>query len=145
MKKRVGDPWMPADQYGKSLSGLSLNLLVVDIEIAVAFQTEVLGSKIIYSDPDVAILEAHGSSWMLHADHTYNEHPLSGSLRPELARGIGAEIRLHGCNPDNAEAEARKRGDTVLAGTIDKPHGLREAYLIDPDGYIWVPDIAVKS
>ena len=62
MKKRIGDPWMPADQYGKSLSGLGLSLLVVDIEIAVAFQTEVRGAKVIYSDPYMAILEAQGSN-----------------------------------------------------------------------------------
>ena len=62
MKKRIGDPWMPADQYGKSLSGLGLSLLVVDIEIAVAFQTEVRGAKVIYSDSDMAILEAQGSN-----------------------------------------------------------------------------------
>ena len=62
MKKRIGDLWMPADQYGKSLSGLGLSLLVVDIEIAVAFQTEVRGAKVIYSAPDMAILEAQGSN-----------------------------------------------------------------------------------
>lgn len=81
---------------------------------------------------------------MLHADHTYSDHPLSGSLQTKLARGIGTEIRLHGCNPDDAEVKARKRGDTVLAGTMDKPHGLREVYLINPDGYVWVPDVAVN-
>ena len=62
MKKRIGDPWMPADQYGKSLSGLGLSLLVFDIEIADAFQTEVRGAKVIYSDPVMAILEAQGSN-----------------------------------------------------------------------------------
>ena len=24
---------------------------------------------------------------------------------------------------------------------MDKPHGLREAYLVDVDGYVWVPDV----
>lgn len=132
---------MPASDYGKSLTGLSLNLLVVDIQKSVQFQTEVLGARVVYSDPDFALLEAHGSSWMLHADHTYNDHPLRASLRPELARGVGAEFRLHGCDPDRAEAAARNRGDPVLASTMDKPHGLREVYLIDPDGYLWVADI----
>ncbi len=28
MKLRTGDPWMPAPQYSRSLSGLTLNLLV---------------------------------------------------------------------------------------------------------------------
>jgi hypothetical protein len=53
---------MPADQYGKSLSGLGLNFLLVDIETAVAYQTESLGAKVIYSDPDIAILEAQCSN-----------------------------------------------------------------------------------
>jgi len=54
------------------------------------------------------------------------------------------EIRLHGCDPDQAEARPRKRGDTVLAGTVDKPHGLREVYLVDPDGYLWMPNVPVR-
>jgi len=144
MKKRLGDAWMPADEYGKSLSGLGINLLVNEIDRAIDFQTAVLNAQVVYSDPDFAVLQACGSRWMLHADHTYSDHPLGGSLHPKLARGIGVEIRLHGCDPDKAEAAARVRGDTVLAGAMDKPHGLREAYLIDPDGYIWVPDTPLK-
>jgi len=54
------------------------------------------------------------------------------------------EIRLHGCDPDQTEARPRKRGDTVLAGTVDKPHGLREVYLVDPDGYLWMPNVPVR-
>lgn len=143
MKKRKAEPWMSAAEYGKSLAGLGLNLLVEDIDRAIGFQTNVLGAAVIYSDPDFAVMEAQGSSWMLHADHTYSDHPLKGSLDKDIARGVGAEIRLHGCDPDRAEAAARARGDTVLAGTMDKPHGLREVYLIDPDGYVWVPDVPV--
>jgi hypothetical protein len=26
-----------------------------------------------------------------------------------------------------------------LAASEDKPHGLRECYLLDPEGYVWVP------
>ncbi len=145
VKKRTGEPWMPAPDYGRSLNGLGVNLLVEDMERALDFQTTVLAATVVYSDPDFAVLEAQGSSWMLHADHTYADHPLHGSLRPELPRGIGAELRLHGCDPDWAEAQARARGDTVLAGALDKPHGLREAYIIDPDGYVWVPDVPTAA
>ena len=60
---------MPADKYDKSLSGLALNFLLVDIETAVAYQTESLGAKVIYSDLDITILEAKCSNWILHADH----------------------------------------------------------------------------
>lgn len=145
MKLRTGDPWMPADAYGRSLRGLTINLLVADIARSVAFQTEVLGAEVVYADPDFAVLSGFGSEWMVHADHTYADHPLSGSLSPEIVRGVGVELRLHGCDPDAAEARARARGDIVLAGAIDKPHGLREAFLVDPDGYLWVPDIPKRQ
>ncbi len=32
----------------------------------------------------------------------------------------------------------------VLAGAMDKPHGLREAYILDDSGYLWVPDVPAK-
>lgn len=144
-KLREGDPWMPAPDYGKSLKGLGVNLLVENIDNAVAFETEVLGAEVVYADPDFAVLKGFGAEWMLHADHTYSDHPLRGNLDEGLARGVGVELRLHGCDPDEAEARARARGDMVLAGAIDKPHGLREAYIIDPDGYVWVPDVPVSD
>lgn len=141
MKLRTSEPWMPAPEYGRSLSGLTVNLLVRDIETALAFQREVLGAEIVYSDPDFAVLRSRDAEWMLHADHTYRDHPLYGSLSGELARGIGSELRLHGRDPDEAEQAAREHGYTVLDGASDKPHGLREAYIVDPDGYLWVPDV----
>ena len=52
MKLRTSKPWMPAPEYGRSLSGLTVNLLVRDIETALAFQRQVLGAEIVYSDPD---------------------------------------------------------------------------------------------
>jgi len=55
------------------------------------------------------------------------------------ARGAGIELRLYGTDPDAAEGRAREAGAIVLAGAIDKPHGLREAYILDGDGYVWVP------
>jgi len=141
MKLREGDPWMSADEYGRSLTGLGINLLVVDMKRALEFQTNVLEAEIVYADPDFAVLKGYGANWMLHADHTYSDHPLKGSLRPDIARGIGVELRLHGCNPDQAEERARNHHSTVLAGAMDKPHGLREAYIVDPDGYVWVVDV----
>ena len=34
-----------------------------------------------------------------------------------------------------------EKGFQVLAGATDKPHGLREAYIEGPDGYVWVADV----
>ena len=132
---------MPADEYGRTLTGFGVNLLVPEIERALRFQTAVLEAEIVYADPDFAVLRGHGAEWMFHADHTYRDHPLYGSLGSELARGVGIELRLHGCDPDAAERRARDLGYTVFAGAMDKPHGLREAYLLDEDGYLWVPDV----
>lgn len=145
MKLRTEDPWMPAPAYGRSLRGLTVNLLVQDIGTSLVFQQDVLGAEIVYSDPDIAVLRFRDAEWMLHADHTYEDHPLHGSLSSDIPRGIGTELRLHGRDPDKAETAARELGYTILEGASDKPHGLREAYVIDPDGYTWVPDIPTAA
>lgn len=145
MKLRTGDPWMPARDYGRTLKALSVNLLVRDIEKALHFQREVLGATVVYSDPDFAVARSCGAEWMLHADHTYESHPLARAAAARERRGIGVELRLHGCDPDQAEAAARRLGFEVLASTTDKPHGLREAFLVDADGYIWVPDVPTAT
>lgn len=145
MKLRTADPFMPATEYGRALTGLSINLLVRDIEKALLFQREVLGTTVVYGDPDFAVLEWRGTQWMLHADHTYDKHPLQSRIASVDGRGAGAELRLHGCDPDQAEAAARRLGFYVLAPATDKPHGLREAFLVDSDGYVWVPDVHTKG
>ncbi len=145
MKKRTNDPWMPAGDYGRSLTGMGVNLLVKDVERALTFQRQVLGAAVVYSDPDFAVVCAQGSEWMFHADHTYLDHPMTGAVAGVEARGVGVELRLHGCDPDRAEQAAREHGFTVLDGAADKPHGLREAFLIDDDGYVWVPDVPVRQ
>ena len=42
--------------------------------------------------------------------------------------------------PDAAVAAAPPAGYDVLDPAADKPHGLREAYILDADGYVWVSD-----
>ena len=86
-------------------------------------------------------MQAFGSEWMLHADHTYDRHPINEILSECPPRGIGIEIRLYGRNPDEAEAIAQALGFEVLASASDKPHGLRETYIVDQDGYLWVPGV----
>jgi catechol 2,3-dioxygenase-like lactoylglutathione lyase family enzyme len=138
-KLRRGEPFMAADAYGRSLSGMGVNLLVRDIARAVAFQREVLGCTAVYADPDFAVMRHGGGEWMLHADHTFADHPLLALTGDGALRGVGVELRLYAADPDACEARARARGHTVLAPCRDKPHGLRECVLIDPDGYAWVP------
>ena len=142
-------PWMPADEYGRSLGGFSFNLLVRNVAKAIAFQRGVLGAVVVYSDADFAVLRRAlpGATveWMLHADHTYGDHPLLALTGDNALRGVGVELRLHGLDPDAAASTAHKLDFTVLQAPADKPHGLREAYIVDPDGYVWVPDVPIRK
>lgn len=135
-----------AAAFGRALGpGLGINLLVADVERAARFQAAVLGAAVDYWERDFAILRAQGAVWMLHSDRAYRSHPLSGLARAAEGRGAGAELRLYGRDPDAAEAAARALGGTVLAGAADKPHGVREAYILDPEGYCWVPTVATPG
>ncbi|MGI9605179.1 MAG: VOC family protein [Acidimicrobiales bacterium] len=144
MKKRPDDqqPFEDPPVYGRSLAGLQLNLLVDDMAAAVRFHLDVLQVNLRYHDPDIAIAEGYGTSWMVHSDHTYDKHPLHAvAVSGRTARGAGLEIRLHGCDPDAAAARAIAHGYTVFDGPRDQPdHGLREAHIRDAAGYMWVPD-----
>lgn len=144
--KRTKQPWMNADDYGRSIpSGLSVNLLVTDMEAAINFQRQVLGCEIVYDDEDFAVVRGYGAEWLLHTDHTYDDHPMIGILDGAEVRGQGVEIRLYGCDPDGAEARARAGDHIVLQGSMDKPHGLRECFLVGPDGYVWVPGVPLAK
>ncbi|MEZ4494556.1 MAG: VOC family protein [Dehalococcoidia bacterium] len=140
MKLRTGDPWMSAIDYSRSLHGLSINLLVASIEPAVRFGTEVIGAEAVYSDPDFAVMVYAGQEWMLHADHTYEAHPHAMRMHDAGARGAGLEIRIHGRSPDEAARAATALGCEILTPPADKAHGMRETYILDPDGYTWVVD-----
>ncbi|MBZ9921894.1 hypothetical protein LB579_29830, partial [Mesorhizobium sp. BR1-1-7] len=113
--------------------------LVSDMAAMEAFCRDVLGADIIYADEDFAAIELLGSVFMLHADHSYLDNAMTGTIAGAETRGAGIELRLYGANPDAVEAAARDHGHIVLAGAIDKPHGLRESYVVGPDGYIFVP------
>ncbi|TPK40651.1 hypothetical protein [Mesorhizobium sp. B2-5-3] len=138
--KRTRTPWMKAGDFGRSLArGIGVNLLVSDMAAMEAFCRDVLGADIIYADEDFAAIELLGSVFMLHADHSYLDNAMTGTIAGAETRGAGVELRLYGANPDAVEAAAREHGHIVLAGAIDKPHGLRESYVVGPDGYIFVP------
>jgi catechol 2,3-dioxygenase-like lactoylglutathione lyase family enzyme len=138
--------FMSAEDYGRGLKGLGVNLLVRDVAKSIQFARLVLGAKLVYGDADFAVLRQgpagpHQAEWMLHADGTYHGHPLPGLLSDVQIRGAGVEIRLYHCDPDRAVAAAAAHDYHVLAPAADKPHGMREAHVLDPDGYCWVPSL----
>ena len=139
MKLRKTDPWKPASDYSRELSGLTVNLLVNNISKATQFSANVIEAKIIYEDIDFAAIEGFGSKWCFHADHTYDKNPLTNFVSLKNKRGNGIELRLLGCEPDRAEMRAINYGFKVISKSQNKPHGLRECYIIDSSGYCWVP------
>jgi uncharacterized glyoxalase superfamily protein PhnB len=133
-----------ASDYGKSLRGLGFNLIVKDLARAIEFATQVLEATAFFATPSFAAMKLNGQDFMFHADETYRDNELKGILVGNEARGIGVELRIYGLDPDLAELRARAGGWTVLAGSIDKPHGLREAMILDDEGYLWIPSIHLK-
>ena len=104
-----------------------------------------LGANTIHADEDFAAIELLGSVLMLHADHSYLDHEMAGVTAGVEIRGAGIEIRVYGADPDRPR---RKQGNTAiryLAGSMDKPHGLRECHIVGPDGYIFVPSLAIRG
>ncbi len=138
-------PPLTAEDYGRSLGGIGFNLLVRDVGRAVSFATEVLGAISLYDDEDFAMMKLAGCDFMYHSDRTYRDNALIGLVQGLEGRGAGVELRVYGVDPDAAEARARAGGWTVLAGSIDKPHGLRECIILDDEGYAWLPGQAIAG
>ena len=143
MKKATKTPGILADEYGRRLPALSLNLLVRNVGRSIPFYKKVLRAEVTYYDEDFAALKVEGTELMLHADHTYEAHPWVDPLASGMMRGLGAELRILGLDPDNVETRAREERATVVQGTRDKPHGWREVMVADPDGYVWA--VGVKT
>lgn len=127
-----------AEVFGASLTGIGMNILVRDVPAQVAFLEQVFGMKGHRVTQDFAILTYHGHIMQVHADHTYGANPLLGLLPEQPPRGAGVEIRLYHTDPDEAVKRAEETGAYVLQGATDKPHGLREAYILCENGYAWV-------
>ena len=131
---------VPAAQFGHGLRAISVNLLCRDVAREVAFLVTVFGCKAHQVSRDFAILLHAGQPLQLHSDAAYASHPLPGLLPESGPRGAGIELRLHEADPDQAALRAEAAGGVVLQAPTDKPaHGLREAVILSPSGYAFVP------
>lgn len=128
-----------ADSFGKSLRGIGLNLLVRDVKTQCLFLESVFGMTPHQVTQDFAIVTYGREVFQLHSDGTYSAHPLLGLLPENPPRGAGIEIRLYDTDPDATVKRAEATGATILQAPMDKPHGLREAYILCENGYAWVP------
>ena len=134
-----------AEDFGRSLRGIGLNLLVRDVRAEIAFLETVFSLSPHRVSDDFAILTLGDHLLQLHGDHTYHSNPLLSLLPESPPRGAGIEIRLYDCDPDLVAARAEPAGGTLLQPPTDKPHGLREAYILCPNGYAWVPSRPIPA
>ena len=130
-----------ADEFGRSLSGIGLNLLSADVPRLAGMLEEVFGLAVHQLSSDFAIVRHDNMLMQLHADGTYGAHPLLGLVPESPPRGAGVQIYLLGIDPDAAIARAEKSGFDVLEPASDKPHGLREGTILSPEGYAFSPAI----
>jgi len=130
-----------APDFGRSLSGLGLNLLVRDVPRSAAFLCDVFGMIAHQASRDFAILRYGAQVFQLHSDPAFANHPLAALLPEAGPRGAGIELRLYETDPDGAVAAASAQGHeaTILQEPTNKPHGLREAVILCENGYAWVP------
>ncbi|MGC9368520.1 MAG: VOC family protein [Paracoccaceae bacterium] len=125
------------EEFGRSLTGIGVNLLTPDVRALARFLQEVFGLSAHRLSDDFAIIRHGGMVMQLHSDGAYGDHPLLGMV-PELPpRGAGVQLYLFGIDPDAAAARALP--DQVMEPPADKPHGLREATILSPEGYAFSP------
>lgn len=128
-----------AEDFGKSLRGIGLNVLVRDVRATCAFLQDVFEVDIHRLSDDFAIVTYGADVFQIHSDGTYHSNPLLTILPENPPRGAGVEIRFYDTDPDAAVARAKARGSMILQEPMNKPHGLREAYILCDDGYAWIP------
>lgn len=130
-----------ADMFGRSLAGLGVNLLTRDVRGLAAFLAEVFGLAAHRLSDDFAIIAHDATLFQLHSDGTYHSNPLPQLIPENPPRGGGIQLYLFGVNPDDAVARAEAAGHMVIEPPSDKPHGLREATILSPEGYAFSPAV----
>lgn len=132
-----------AADFGRSLRGLGVNLLCRDVRAMATFLEVVMGLSIHRLSDDFA-LARHGEALIqLHADGTFGRHPLLAMVPESPPRGGGVQLYLFGIDPDAACKRADDVGALVLEPPADKPHGLREATVLSPEGHAFSPALAL--
>src|SRR3712207_550124 len=103
---------------------LRLELFVDDLDRSVDFYRRVLGFHLVRQDPGYASL-CNGAVVL-------GLGPAAGL--PER-RGAGVEVVLEVDDLDAAYARVRQAGVDPVEPLLDRPWGLRDFRILDPDGY----------
>lgn len=137
-------PWVPGFRYGGLLPALSINLIVADTQRSAAFHSDVFEAEVHYQDVDFTAVRFGVAEVMLHADHTHDGHSGHPRRASGATRGIGAQFRMLGIEPDATESRARQHAAHVSVPTANEGHGWRELLAHDPVGYEWAIGILIE-
>ena len=130
---------MSPAEFGRGLCGLGLNLLCRDVVATADFLRDVFGLRVPRVNPDFALILHEDAVFQLHKDATFSAHPVLGLVPETPPRGGGLQIYLFGVDPDLSVARAPV--SAVIEAPTDKPHGLREATILSPEGYAFSPAV----
>ena len=78
MKKSNTEPFMAAPDYGRSLTGFSVNLLSPDLVRALVFQRDVLRAEVLHQDEDLLILRGYGNGPIRQGEQILGQQPHRG-------------------------------------------------------------------
>ena len=116
---------------------LRLELFVKDIDASIGFYTKVLGFEVLREHPsDYASLRCGGVTLGIGPISKLPEE--GGYFTREIAslrRGLGAEIVLEIDYVDEWYRRVSGCGYPVFEPPQDRPWGLRDFRVVDPDGY----------
>jgi lactoylglutathione lyase len=118
-------------------AGLRLELFVDDMEASIAFYTRVLAFELARHEPgDYTSLRLGDVVLGIGPVAKLSEE--SGYFGREIAtlrRGLGVEIVLEMDDVEGCHERVADSGHPVLESLQDRPWGLRDFRISDPDGY----------
>ena len=136
MSGRVGGRPRGVEPVRAGSMRLRLELFVADMDRAIGFYRDVLGFALLRREPDYCSLR-HGE--VVLGLGPIAKLPAAGGYftRPRLTqeRGLGVEIVLEVDDVRAAYDGVRDSGCPILGPLRDRPWGLTDFRLADPDGY----------
>ncbi len=134
-----------AGDFGKSLTGVGVNLLTTDVKQLAGLLVGVFGATAHRLSKDFAIIRFGGMMLQIHHDATYGTHPLHGLLPENPPRGLGVQLYFFGVDPDFAVAQAEAFGGSVVEQPRNKPHGLYEGTVLSAEGYAFTAAVPERD
>jgi len=116
--------------------GLRLELFVRDMDVAIAFYRDVLGFELLRRDAGYASMRSGGVTFGLGPiDKLPEAEGYFTQSRLATDRGAGVEIVLEVDDLAAYRARVERAGYPVQEDVQDRPWGLTDFRITDPDGY----------